>query len=76
VNGQILITIFTRMDVGSDIGRDVADDLFSIFNAVVFHGITTGAVSLIEVPPNNGWYQLNFSVPYRWQRCIENTIKR
>ena len=71
MNGEIVFSIFTRTSAGSNIGRQIADELFDIFNTTTFNGITTSSSTLFELPPNNGWYQLNLSVPYQWYRCLE-----
>lgn len=70
INGVISITVFTSQDVGSQMARTLVDQIFPIFNAVKFNGITTGAASVREIPPNNGWYAMNISVPYVWYHCI------
>jgi len=72
INGLLNITVFTAQDLGSQKARTIVDDIFPIFNAVVFNGITTGAATVRELPPNNGWYAMNISVPYVWYRCIPN----
>ncbi len=70
MGGLLSITIFTAQDLGTQLARSIADEIFPIFNAVVFNGITTGPLSIRELSPNNGWYQLNLSTPYTWYRCI------
>lgn len=70
INGTININIFTAQDSGSQQARTVVDEIFPIFNAVVFNGITTGPATVRELPPNNGWYNINISIPYVWYHCI------
>lgn len=70
INGLINIIVFTAQDSGSQPARTIVDEIFPIFNAVTFNGITTGPATVRELPPNNGWYQLNISVPYIWYHCI------
>lgn len=69
INGLINITVFTAQDLGSQLARSLVDQIFPIFNAVVFNGITTGPATVRELPPNNGWYAINISVPYVWYYC-------
>jgi len=70
INGTINVNVFTAQDIGSQPARDLVDQIFPIFNAVSFNGITTGAATVRELPPVNGWYQMNISVPYKWYHCI------
>jgi hypothetical protein len=70
MNSSIDFNIFTRQDQGSNRAREIADQLFDIFNATEFNGIITGAATLRELPPNNGWYNMNLNIPFRWYRCI------
>lgn len=70
INGTININIFVAQDIGTQPARDIADQIFPIFNAVSFNGITTGSATVRELPPVNGWYQMNVSIPYRWYYCI------
>lgn len=69
INGQISITVFTAQDLGTQMARGLVDEIFPIFNAVVFNGITTGPATVRELPPNSGWYSLNITVPYVWYYC-------
>lgn len=70
INGQISITVFTSQDLGTQLSRTLVDQIFPIFNAVVFNGITTGPATVRELPPNNGWYSMNINIPYVWYYCI------
>jgi hypothetical protein len=70
INGTLNIGVFTQQDLGSQLARSLVDEIFPIFNAVVFNGITTGPATVRELPPNNGWYVMNVSIPYVWYRCI------
>lgn len=70
INGILSITVFTAQDLGSQLSRTIIDEIFPIFNAVVFNGITTGPATVRELPPNNGWYAVNINVPYVWYHCI------
>ena len=70
INGILNVTVFTAQDLGSQPARTLVDEIFPIFNAVVFNGITTGPATVRELPPNNGWYAINISVPYVWYHCI------
>lgn len=70
INGLLNINVYTSQDMGSQLARGIVDEIFPIFNAVVFNGITTGPATVRELPPNNGWYVMNISVPYTWYRCI------
>ena len=70
MRGLISINIFTLQNLGSNLAREIADEIFPIFNAVAFNGITTGPASVIELPPNNGRYNLTMTIPYTWYRCI------
>lgn len=69
INGFININVFTAQDQGSQPARTIVDEIFPIFNAVVFNGITTGPATVRELPPNNGWYNINISIPYIWYHC-------
>lgn len=69
VNGIISISIFTKRNLGSRKGREVADMVYPIFNRVTFFGIKTSAATLVEAVPDNSWYQINISIPYFWDRC-------
>ena len=70
INGTININVYTAQDSGTQLARTVVDEIFPIFNAVVFNGITTGPATVRELPPNNGWYNINISIPYVWYHCI------
>lgn len=70
VTGFININIFTDTNIGSDAALKIADQLFNIYNQAVFNGIQCAWASLRVAPPNNGWYQVNISIPYTWQRCL------
>jgi len=70
INGILNVTVFTAQDLGSQPARTLVDEIFPIFNAVVFNGITTGPATVRELPPNNGWYAINISIPYVWYHCI------
>jgi hypothetical protein len=72
INGFINVNVFTAQDSGSQQARTIVDEIFPIFNAVVFNGITTGPATVRELPPNNGWYNINISIPYIWYHCIPN----
>lgn len=72
INGLLNISVYTTQDLGSQPARKLVDEIFPIFNAVVFNGITTGPATVRELPPNNGWYVMNISVPYTWYHCIPN----
>lgn len=71
INGQISVTVFTAQDLGTQLSRTLVDEIFPIFNAVVFNGITTGPATVRELPPNNGWYSVNINIPYVWYYCIQ-----
>lgn len=71
INGTININVFTAQDSGSQPARQLVDEIFPIFNAVSFNGIVTGPATVREVPPVNGWYAMNISVPYKWYHCIQ-----
>lgn len=70
--GIININIFTKRNLGERKGRAVADMIFPIFARVSFNGIQTQAPTLAEVPFNEGWYQINITIPYQWDRCLVN----
>lgn len=70
INGIINIGVFTAQDLGSQPARTIVDEIFPIFNATKFNGITTGPATVRELPPNNGWYNINISIPYVWYHCI------
>lgn len=70
VQGIISISIFTKRNLGSRKGRVVADKIYPFFSRVTFNGITTESPTVVEVPPNNSWYQINMTIPYRWNRCL------
>lgn len=69
VNGFININIFTAQNTGTQTALEIADKIYDIFNMVTFNGIMCEWASRTVVPPNNGWYVLNISIPYKWQRC-------
>jgi len=69
INGLISINVFTKQDIGTTTAKEIVDKIFPIFNAQVFNGITTGASSVRVLPPNNGWYNVNITTPYRWYYC-------
>lgn len=70
INGNISVTIFVAQDLGTQSARTLLDEVFPIFNATKFNGITTGPATVRELPPNNGWYSINLSIPYKWYHCI------
>jgi hypothetical protein len=69
INGIININVFVSQDVGTQPARALVDQIFPIFNAVTFNGIRTGTATVRELPPVNGWYQMNISIPYVWYYC-------
>lgn len=69
INGLINIGVFVQQDLGSQSARAIVDEIFPIFNATSFNGIRTGPATVRELPPNNGWYQMNISIPYTWYWC-------
>lgn len=70
INGLININVHTSQDLGSQPARTLVDEIFPIFNAVSFNGITCGPATVRELPPNNSWYTINISIPYVWYHCI------
>lgn len=69
INGTINVNVFVSQDVGTQPANEIVDQIFPIFNAVTFNGIRTGAATVRELPPVNGWYQKNISIPYTWYYC-------
>lgn len=70
ISGIIKIGVFVGELSGSNRARQIADQIWPIFNAVKFNGITTGPMSTRELPPNNGWYNLDMQCEYTWYRCL------
>jgi len=67
--GQIVFNIFVREGTGSNRARELADELFYGFDGIAFQGIHCASVSINPVPPTDGWYQLNVSTDFYWDRC-------
>lgn len=70
VFGVISIGIFSKRNTGTRKNRMVADMIYPIFSRVSFHGIVTEAPTVVDAAFNEGWYQTNMTIPYRWERCL------
>lgn len=67
--GTIVASIFVKENKGSRLARQIADEIFPIYNGVRFDGIQAQATSMVTTPPLNGWYQLTLSTDYYWDLC-------
>ena len=70
VLGIISISIFAKRNKGTRDAKKVADQIFPLFNRVSFHGIKTDAATVVTAGYQDSWYQINMTIPYRWERCI------
>jgi len=66
--GIISIQVFTKLGGGTKEGNDIAESIVSIFNGATFDGINCRASSIDRVGESEGWYQLNVTTPYYWDR--------
>ena len=71
MRGFISINIFAKVNKGTRTTAQIADMIYPIFNRVSFNGIITEVPQLQDLPPNQGWYQVNVTIPYRWYRCVD-----
>ena len=67
--GSVVINIFVKSNTGSNRAREIVDQIFPIFNGVLFDGIQCQATAITNVPSNDGWFQMNLITNYYWDRC-------
>lgn len=68
--GIISVQVFTAIGEGTKEANEIAESILGIFNGVSFDGITCRATSIDRVGETNGWYQLNATTPYYWDRQV------
>jgi hypothetical protein len=66
ISGTIVINIMVKENSGTAEARGYADTIGAIFRDAVFSGITCREVTLTPAGVNNGWYQLNLTIPFQW----------
>ena len=64
-NGVITVQVFVPIDSGIHTARDLADDAAAIFRNQRFDGIRCDVPSAREVGPDDIWFQVNMSCPFR-----------
>ena len=64
--GLVTVQIFQRRGQWTKVAYDAADAVAAIFRGVTDNGIVYGAASVSVVGPSGGWFQVNVTVPYRW----------
>lgn len=64
--GTILIQVFTPLATGDTSGRSLADKAAEIFEGAKIEGFDIGLpyVSTAEKPNEDGWYQINVTIPF------------
>lgn len=64
--GTILIQVFTPLAAGDAAGRKLADQAAQVFEGAKLEGFDIGLpyVSVAEEPNEDGWYQINVTVPF------------
>lgn len=64
--GTILIQVFTPLATGDAAGRKLADQAAQVFEGAKLEGFDIGLpyVSVAEEPNEDGWYQINVTVPF------------
>lgn len=64
--GTILIQVFTPLATGDAAGRSLADRAAQIFEGAKIEGFDIGLpyISTAEEPNEEGWYQINVTVPF------------
>lgn len=67
--GLIVVNVFAKEDTGSAKAREIADEIFNIYDGQLFDGIQCQATRLNQTPPFNGWFQLTLTTEYYWDRC-------
>lgn len=68
--GLITIQIFVPVEAGTNVPRDYADSLATVFRNAQFSAGSSGTIlcrspSIVRVGVTNGLYQLNVAVPYQ-----------
>ena len=63
--GVITVQVFVPIDSGTHTARDLADDAAAIFRNQRFDGIRCDVPSVREVGPDDIWFQVNMSCPFR-----------
>lgn len=67
--GLIVCSVFVRENTGSNSARDIADSLFDVFNGALFEGIQCQATRITQIPPTDGWFQMQLETDFYWDRC-------
>lgn len=67
--GLIVVNVFAKEDTGSAKAREIADQIFNIYDGALFDGIQCQATRLNQTPPFNGWFQMTLTTEYYWDRC-------
>lgn len=64
--GTILIQVFTPLATGDTAGRKLADQASQVFEGAKLEGFDIGLpyVSVAEELNEDGWYQINVTVPF------------
>ena len=63
--GMVSLQVFTQEGKGSKIARQLIDAFVAIFEHQAFNGITTYSTTVTPAGTNNGWYQVNATIPFR-----------
>lgn len=78
-SGTIVVKIFTKEDLGTGLGRTLADSAASIFRNAQFSDGTSGLIRcdtpyLVSQGTNEGWHQLQVRVPYSRDVVLPNAV--
>ena len=68
-NGIINVQIFCPIKSGTDLARQYADSICSIFDSVVFESVSCDVASVTIVGADAKWYQINVDTPY-WRDSL------
>ncbi len=64
--GLVVIQVFIKRGIWTKTAYDAADAIAAIYRGKTDNGIIYGAASVSAVGPSGGWFQVNVTVPYRW----------
>jgi len=68
--GVIVCQVFIQAGKGSKPALDIIDVLTTLWSGASFNGITCRAASVARVGTDEGWYQVNLSIPYYWDNIM------
>lgn len=65
-SGTIVVNVMVPENTGTNTARGYADTIAAIFRDAVFNGITCREATVTNAGVNEGWYQINVTIPFQW----------